>query len=635
MKTSSKLVALGLLLVGFVLVNVIAKFLPWQMDFTAENLFTLSSGSKTMLKKIEDPVTLNFYFTQSAEDIPIMIKNFASRVEGLLHQYERAAGGKIILNVIDPRPDTKEEEEAVRAGVHSERMPNGENFILGLAISQADQEEVIPFFSNDRESFLEYDISRAIHKVQQAKLPRMGVISSLNVVGQEASPLAFRMNPNLVKDWAFVRELKNSFEVQKIDSVGDGGLPKDLDLLVVIHPQNLPDATLYAIDQFLLSGKPVFVAVDPYSRIGRQQGGQPQMMQFTPPSSSDMPKLFSKWGIKYDAGKVVGDNLLATSVNQGNGNIAAAPTWLTIQQELASDAPPTAQLKEILFVEPGAFSVDEKSGLEVTPLITTSNQSDTIEKAKIGYSTPGSLTRQMSPDGKTRILAAIIRGSFQSAFPEGKPSGDQGGQEKGGDQKPAKKEETESNHLKASAKPGTLILVADTDFMADSFSVRELNFFGMKALSPLNDNLAFVSNSMEYLSGSEDLISIRGKGTTSRSFDVVRDLRIKAQARFEQEEEKINNKLSEIRNQLQEQENRGKKTGELVLDASAQEAIREMKNQEADFLKQRREIRKKLREDIERLKFRLCLLNLLLVPLAIGAGALYFFIRRRSLQNQI
>lgn len=628
MNKVSKWIAFGLLLVGLVLITVISSFIPGQVDMTSDDLYTLSPGSKALLDKLEEPVTLNFYFSRSAEDLPISMKNYAARVEALLRQYARAAGDHIKLNVVDPKPDTEEEEAAIRAGVSSQALPRGDSLFFGLVVIQADQEQTIPFFNNQREPYLEYDISRAIHQVQQLVLPRLGIISSLPVVA--GVPQGFMPGQQLPQDWVFVQELRKTFDVVSI-APEDEELPENLDVLAIIHPKNLGDRLLYDIDQYVLSGKPVFIAVDPSSYVERSQTNQQQMMMGQMPStSSSLPRLFDKWGIEYDAFTVVGDLEYAALVSTRSGGPGTRyPAWLMVDS-LEQDSLVTSQLESLHLVEAGSFKLKEDSGLELTPFVKTTPNSDTIAAGLLAYTPPEEIARQVKPTGERYTIAGMLRGKIPTAFPEGKPAKATSDDDEA---EPAEENEPDQPQLKESSGTSTIILIADTDFLSDDISVRRLNFFGTVALQPLNDNLALVDNSLEFLSGSEDLISLRGKGTTSRPFKVVRKLETEAQKNYQDQYQALQDELTDVQEKLRDLQSKQRETGLLVADSQARDLIEQYRTQEADKRGALREIRKKLREDIEKLDLRLALINLLVVPIMVGAFGISFFLQRNKRQR--
>lgn len=627
MKNVNKWIALGLLLAALVLVNFIAGLTRGQADLTESKLFTLSEGSRSLLAKLDEPVTLRFYFSRSVE-VPIFFKNYATRVEDLLRQYEAGGRGKVRLEVVNPRPDTPEEEAAIRAGIHGQPLPTGETLFFGLAAIQAEQERVIPMFNRQREELLEFDISQILHQVQQLELPRLGVISGLEIFGQPTPPM-FGQPQQGQQEWVFLQELGNQFEVERIR---DDALPADLDVLAVLHPQELSEELTFEIEQFLLAGKPVFVAVDPSSFVQKGEANQQQMMMGNaPPISSDLPRLFEAWGVDYDPSIVVGDLELATGVNTGRGQPVRYPVWLTIEQ-FNSQVPPTAQLNQMLFPEPGSFRLADGAEAEFIPLITATPNSGRIAAQMLNFTGPEEVGRQLETDGEEQVIAGIVRGKFKTAFPEGRPVADaESDDETEGD---AEEAEAAPPALAESAATGTLILVADTDFLADQFSVQRMNFLGMRGMTPLNDNLAFTSNVVEFLAGSEDLIGLRSKGTSVRPFERVRAMEMTAQQHYEERLQELESRLSEVQENLRELQGQQGEQGQLVASPEVREAIERFRLQEAGMRAERREIRKSLREDVEGLKLNLVLANLLIVPALVGLFGINFFILRGRRQKR-
>ena len=126
MKLGKKISAVALLAAGLVLVIYLANSLAGRVDLTAEHTYSLSDGSKNLLKKLEEPVTLKLYYSHSFKGLPVWFKNFESRVEELLREYASASHGKVKVVVIDPKPDTKEEEAATRAGLTGQPLDQGD-----------------------------------------------------------------------------------------------------------------------------------------------------------------------------------------------------------------------------------------------------------------------------------------------------------------------------------------------------------------------------------------------------------------------------------------------------------------------------------------------------------------------------
>jgi len=626
MKTllTKKTTLAGLLVACFVLANAIISRSTLHIDLTSGRFYTLSEGSKEILRKIDprDPIEITYYYSASLPGVPIMFKNFADRIKGLLEQYVAAAKGKIRLTIIDPKPDTPEEERAIRAGLQPQPISTGENFFLGLVVTQAEQTQTLPFFNPQREGLLEYDISQLLHRVQLTNLPKLGIITGLPMFGRTNA--MFMRSPQ--QEWYVVEELRKSFDVRILSEE----IPEDIDVLAVIHPVDLSPVTEYYIDQFLLRGKPVFIAVDPSSVYLKQNpSSNLPVMVLNTDTASDLPNLFQSYGIIYDKEKIVLDSENAALVNVDPSSPPIPyPPWIEINKFPLSSAA-TASLTRVLLAETGAISVAEGSTLQFTPILSTSNSSRLIEKSLLQFSTPSEVIRLTEPPEQSKTIAALITGKFHSAFPEGKPAQPKESADNAEVEKKADTSESTLPHLKESASNSTLLLIADTDFLADNFSVQVFKFFGYRAIQPINDNLALAANTLEVISGSQDLIRLRSKGPITRPFQRIINMEIKAQREFQKQLEQLDNQLQLIRGELETLTREQRNQGRLALSPEIQAKIDDFRAQEASVRAKRREIRKQLREDIEKLNIALAGFNLLTVPISLAMYAVWYF-RKRS-----
>src|SRR5690606_24136037 len=215
------------------------------------------------------------------------------------------------------------------------------------------------------------------------------------------------------------------------------------------------------------------------------------------------PRLLPAWGITYDAHSVIGDLQNATQVQVARGQIERFPVWLSLTAEALNDETmATAELDSLLFVEPGSLSAAADSGLTFTPLITSSEQSGSVPAASLQFAQPADVIRQLTPDG-SKVLAALVTGNFKTAFPDGAPkaenaednSDDTSEKDAGSDETTTENASTDTSEPAARTEGrGTLIVVADSDWLLDDYSVRRLNFLGIQAAEPINDNLALGTN---------------------------------------------------------------------------------------------------------------------------------------------
>lgn len=345
---------------------------------------------------------------------------------------------------------------------------------------------------------------------------------------------------------------------------------------------------------------------------------------------------YKGWGLAYDPQNVVGDPETATPVQVAPGNVVRYPIWLSLARDsFNSTALPTSQLESMLLIEAGSFSLKEGTGLTFTPLLQSSTASGNLPGMMLSMSQPDELGRQITASGR-KTLAALVQGKFKSAFPDGPPVDEKPADTAAKDKKPdtatgeTPNAKPQAQNLKESSAKSTLLLIADTDWLFDDYSVRKYNFLGVAAAEPLNDNLDFASNALEFLSGSQDLISIRGKGTSLRPFKVVHDMEVKAQQKYQEQLTTLEAQLTKVEGQLTELEGKKTEGGRLVATPEMTKAIEDFRRQQVKLRAERREIRKSLREGIEALENRLLILNLLATPVLVGGFGLWFYYRRRQ-----
>ena len=619
MKTSTKIHAAILILVNFLLLHYVLSSIPLRIDMTAGNSFTLSDSAKSLLSKVEEPVRFDFYRTRSVEglspQIKMHIQNFGDRVEQMLLQFERAANGKVILDRIDPEPDTPAEENAIAAGVHGQSLPNGDTIFLGLVISQGDSEHVIPFFDWNKEGSIEYDIAKAVHEAQQLSKPKLGLISTLPL---KAPPMPMMPGQPPQEDQYIISELESSFNVEVIEPTASE-LPQDLDMLMVIHPIGLPETLLFDIDQFTLSGKPMFLAVDPSSLFFRSQQQQNQMMMGrpNPNTSSDFQPFFSTWGISYSASEALADPDIAYT--QQN---TMQPAWLIFREDnVAEDFLPAAELNAVLLLEAGSLGLDESSKLTLEPILQTTESAGSVAGMMLQFAQQGALLNQLEASNEKQTVAGLLSGEFTTAFPNGKPSDPSASPESG---------ETTGGSDQLYTGEGNVFIITDTDWLLDQFSIQRQNFLGMMTIQPINDNLTMGTNVIEFLGGSQDLIGIRSKGEEARSFDRVQAMEVEAQKQYQIKLQEVEEKISEMNQEIQQLVTQQQGTGLIVAGPELSNALQELRENEANMRAERRVIRRELRKDIDALKWKLVSLNIGYSPIGLVIFGFIFYRMRKQ-----
>jgi ABC-type uncharacterized transport system involved in gliding motility auxiliary subunit len=605
------LAALFLILVAF---NFLASLTAKRIDLTEGNIYTLSEGTKKILRGLEAPIRLKLYVSQG-EAIPVQLRSFSRRVEDLSREFKSVAGSNLIIETYNPKPDSDDEDRAQEDGVEPQQLFTGEQFYLGLVVSQLDRRQAIPAVSMQRERLLEYDLARAIARVATTERPVLGLMSALPVLGEKFNPMTRQSS----EPWVLASELKRDFDVKQVSLVADAIDPA-IKVLLVIHPRDLPEATEYALDQFVLRGGKLIAFVDPYAYFDQQPSPVPGIGGGG--TSSTLTKLFKAWGVEMNPGKVIADVVYAS----GNGQ-RYTPTVLTLNRTAFNrDDVVTSQVETLLYAFGGAFDVKPVDGLKVTELVKSSPNSMLVDNIVSTVSGDAAM-KGFKSDEKARPLAMRLTGKFKTAFPEGKPKSDV-------------KKETQSDAksetgLKESAGENSVILVADVDMLNDGAAVDVQEVFGRRVVVPSNGNLAFAQSMVEQFASGDALASLRSRADAFRPLTVVREMQAKAQEQYLGRLKVLEDELQKTTEKLQElQKARGAAAkGALIMTPEQQAEIENFRKRVTETRRELKELRKNLRQDAEALVFWTKLLNIALMPLLVVLAGLAVFLFKRKQQN--
>jgi ABC-type uncharacterized transport system involved in gliding motility auxiliary subunit len=574
-----------------------------RLDLTEQKLYTISEGTERILGELDEPINLYFFYSdKSARDLAVL-RNYAVRVEEMLKAYERAANGKIKLHIIDPEPFSEDEDKA--AGFGLQAVPanqSGEQIYFGLAGTNAvDDKQIIPFFPLDQEEFLEYQLSQLVQGLAKPERPVVGLLSGLQLNGGFDMMARQPMAP-----WMVMEEVRQLFKIDSLKA-GIDKIPDQVSVLLLVHPKNLPQPTLYAIDQFVLRGGKLLVFVDPLSEA---DNAPPMMPGDDEGKASDLEPLFKAWGLRMVPDKVLGDGSYALSVSMGQGQRPARhAAWLALpKRAMNQDDVATSSLESLNIATAGILEPVEGAKTQFMPLLQSSEYAMPFDAARFAaLGNPEELIRDLEPTGERYAIAARISGPAQSAYPNGI--------------------EGQKDGLK-SAENINVIAVADTDLLTDRMWVQVQDFFGQRVPQPFADNAGFAINALDNLSGSDALISVRSRGRFSRPFEVVEALQREAEAQFRVKEEDLQKRLAETDQKLAslQQQDPSKP---LELTPEQQATVQQFIAEKLRIRKELREVRFQLNAQIEDLGRTLKLVNILAVPLLLTLGVLALWLWRR------
>jgi ABC-type uncharacterized transport system involved in gliding motility auxiliary subunit len=633
-RSATGMTAIGLALAAvlFVSVNTLAGrlFGGAHFDLTDQSLYSLSDGTKSVLAKIDEPITLKLYYSKRLGEVSPGYAVFAGRVQDLLQEYAARAHGKIELKLLDPVPFSDVEDQATAAGLQGVPIDeNGEQVYFGLVGNNStDDQDTIAFFQSDREKFLELDLTKLIQSLAFPKRKVIGLATALSLDGDMMAQMQGRpTHAQVIMD-----QLRQTFDVHTM-APNFEKVPDDIDVLMLVQPEKLQPKTEYAVDQWVLGGGHALVFVDPHSEF---QATHPSML--APPGSStaaDFDTVLKAWGVQLVKDKVVGDRQAARRVNAGGGSRVQAAdylAWLALTDEdFNHDDPVTGKLSQINVATVGALLPVEGAKTKIEPLLQSSAQSELIDVDKVKQMPDVlGLLRDFKSTDTRYTIAARLTGTPDTAFPDGPPQAlDAQGKPVGTVDDAAK-----AAQLKTAKTPINVIVVADSDLLDDRFWAKVEDYFGQRVLTPMANNADFVANAIDSLSGSSDLIGLRSRGSAVRPFTLVEDKQRSAQDRYQAQEKSLQDKLKETQAKLDQISGKDADADKLTPDQI--QAVDQFRATIIQTRQQLRQVQLALREEIDRLKFKLVALDVGAVPLLVAFAALIaglLRLRRRKQRN--
>jgi ABC-type uncharacterized transport system involved in gliding motility auxiliary subunit len=607
-KSTDRFGLLAVAIAFFIAISLSSNLLSGlRIDLTDDKLYTLSDGTREILSSIEEPVNIYFFFSrQASEDLPYL-RTYGTRVEELLEEFQENSNGKLNITVIDPQPFSDEEERATGFGIEGVSLNIGaEAIYLGLAgTNSIGDEEIIPVFDPNKEEFLEYDLTKLIYNLANPTKPVIGILSDLQVMGG-FDPMTRQSAPR----WAFLSQLDPVAEIRELPQ-SVTRIDPDVAVLMVIHPKNLGEATLYAIDQFIVGGGRAMIFVDPWSEADNTQQAPGSPM---PPSrGSSLNRLFEPWGIRVPDNEVIGDDLYALQIAGPNGQPIRHLALIGVREDgFDRDDVITANLESVNMGFVGHIVRDDESSVVVSPLLSSSEISAPLATEVLGMSQdPTVLRAGFNPTGEHYTLAARVTGAINSAFAAPPPGAD-----------------TTEAHIAASAEPVSMIIVADTDILTDTFWVQTQNFLGQQVATAFANNGALVANGFDNLRGSNALIGIRGRPSFSRPFTRVEALQRKAEEDYRIREQQLQQQLVDTETRLSQLEINSDGNN-LILSDEMQAELDRFRDERASIRKQLRQVQRELNQDIERLGLTVKAINIALVPVILTLIAIGGLLWRR------
>ena len=584
----------------------------WQLDLTQNRLYTISPGTDRILQSIKEPIDLYFFYSaKTAESIP-QIRPYGQRVHDFLEELKQRSGGMIHLHVIDPQPFSVEEDRAAELGVTGTAINEaGTKFYFGLAgTNSTNGQQAIPFFDPDKQRFLEYDVAKLVYQLAHPAKPVVAWLSTLPMSGgfdpQSGQP---------GKPWMIYSQAQQLFDLRPLEPTATSIGP-DVRVLVLVDPKNLSPATQFAIDQYALRGGHIVTFLDPMAQADRS-GGNP-MQAMAADHASHMETLLSAWGVDFNPREVVADrgHALTVAMREGEPPVEHLGILGLGDNSLSQTDVVTSGLSNVNVETAGYVTPAKGATIKFEPLIQSSADAEAMPAQRFAMlMNPATLLDGFKPTGKRYTIAARVTGMVKTAFPDGPPKGVT---------LPAGQRD-----LKASVRPMNLVVFADTDLLSDYLWVHEQELFGQSIAQAWASNGDLVLNTLDNLSGSSDLISVRGRAGFTRPFLRVDALRRVANARFHAQEQQLQQKLQDTEQQLTLLQSKRNDKSALILTPAQQQEIEHFEAEKLEIRKRLRAVQAGLVSDIDALGSRLKFIDIIVMPALFALAALLIAAMRR------
>lgn len=627
---NAALLSLLLLVVLFFAVNIAGDraLRRARIDLTEHKLFTLSTGTRNILRGVEEPITLTLFFSEDLAAGQPQLQNHGKRVTELLEEFRLVSGGKVRVEFVNPEPFSEGEERAQLAGIQGLSAGPGGQFYFGLlGVNSTDGREVVPFFDPREERFLEYTLAKLVYTLDHPEKKKVGVLSSLPIDGGQAM-MPGQQPP---RPWQIMTELRSMFEVESIDP-GAGAIPEGTDVLLIIHPKMLGEPMLRAIDGFVMGGGRAIVFVDPVCEADIPPGAeQNPMAAMQADRSSNLNTLLEAWGATVDNAQVAADRERGAEQPGRNGQLVHYVQYPLLRAgECNTEDTVTGSLGQLQLALAGAIVPTPDATTTLTPLLQTTDESMLLAAQAVSFfADPAQLLADFVPRGEPLTLAARITGAATSAFPDATPAADGPAGPPAPDAAPP-------------AKTGdiNIIVVADVDMLSDPMWVREVRIGGaVLGYQQLTDNGSFLINAVDNMTGSSDLISVRARGSATRPFTLVNRIRSEAEGKYLKEQTALEAKRREAEQRIAELQRARPDQGGMILTPEQQAEIERFREELVGTNRDLRDVQYNLNKDVERLGLKLKIINIAATPLAVFLAAIglagFRAARRRAHRAQL
>jgi ABC-2 type transport system permease protein len=588
------------LLIGFFGFNVIANNAARQLqyDATEEKIFTLTDGTKDVLRQLPEPVTAKLYFSPILEQRNPDLRNMFDNVRILLKKYKVASQGKFDYKVYYPKFLSEEEDVALADGVQAVPLIDlNQNALFGLTLEDTLQnKEVIPFFTRTEQGVLEQEITDKLYQLFHKK-KKIGIIAGVPLFGSVQGDGTYVRDP-----WEIVKILQQSYQVEHITKADD--FTDDFAAVVLFAPKDLSPEIIEKIKQYSKNGGSFLLVLDPVNETSRLYSYENNVIK-----STSIGELADFWGIKFYEDYVVADLQNSITVDATiNYNTNPVFTQDVIQfkvphENMNPKHPVTKNLQELMLASASVIMPDmaryESGKIKFTPLLKAGDISSIItSKVVIDGLNPQDVLRYFEADDNQKILAAEVSG-------------------------------------READNPFQLIVVTDSDFLYDTFWADKQHFLEKEYTYNSFDNANFFLNAVDYLTLDQTMLKLRGKKAVDRRFNDVENLRRLNSFAFKQRENAIFDEMNAAKDAMQEVWNKKKFEERENFTADELAAISGVRQKLNALRQELSDLRNSAYNDIQKIANRVAIFNIVPVPALIALILLLQFLWHRRQRKMV
>ena len=457
----NRLVSLLLIAGIIVLLNLLSKQFFTRWDITEDKEFTLSKATKEILRNLEEPVSVEAYFS---EGLPAEYERLRRGFQETLVEYSNISKGNVDYQFINPNESPELEQQALQSGiqpllinVREKDQTTQQKAFMGAQLSLGDQKEMLPFIGPN--SPMEYDLTTAIKKMSVVDKPSVGFIEGhgepgLNQLGQA------------------VQALSVLYAVETLDLETEASIPDRFGAIAMLGPKDsIPQSHFDKIDDYLRRGGKMVLAVDAVT-------GDFSSRQGTEVPGTVVPWLAAK-GLEIEPSFVVDASCGSVTVQQRQGfftvNTPVQFPFLPVVKSF-SDHPITKGLDQVIlqFASPLRFLGDS---LTFFTSIMESSEKSGIIRAPTFFNVADKKWSNADFPMSNISVGGVLEGNIGGGL------------------------------------PAKLIVFTDGDFAVGGEQGRGIN----------PDNVNLLVNSLEWLSDETGLSELRTKGVATRPIKELED----------------------------------------------------------------------------------------------------------------